>query len=243
MRLNRSAFFFAAIVTLAPLVASSSVVRPSRPSEDDNVSILVHSSGGSGCRIQTSVSHVRGRGRTHLKGVATPVGRCRTALQPGGHWALVGKLKSGRYVVTYKGKEISFMVRPGRPVVDPVETKPGKPNYNRIRKTIVRRDKPGLCFGMPSPVTDKDIAAFKKRHRKWWKAAGRLFEPKDDTERLTRARQLMAIKFTHVRRATWRYEYRDGGCCTIRTWEGEVQVAPEINVGPRRILSTSSSPC
>lgn len=243
MRLNRSALFLAAIITLTPLLASSSVVRPSRPSEDDNVSILVHSPGGSGCRIQTSVTHVRGRGRTHLKATATPVGPCRTVLQPGGHWASVGKLTSGRYVVTYKGKDVSFMVLPGKPVVEPDEINPGKPNFNLIRKTIVLRDQPGLCFGMPGPVGDKDITAFKKRHGKWWKAAGRLFEPKDDMERFTRARQLMAITFKHVRGGTWRYEYRDGGCCTIRRWEGDVKVAPEIDVGPRRIVETKGVPC
>ncbi len=226
----------ALLITL-PAVAH---VRPARPNEDSHVSIQIPHAGGSGCTVTTRVMRTPGRGRTVLNVSAKVTGRCRRMIAAGVKWHALGKLKAGRYVVqTTTGRRRSFMVLPRAPKPDPVKG----PSLLHVRRAIINKYDPGICVGTPAGPTDKAIAAVKRKHKKLWAAAKRFWPRSEDIQLYRRVLQLRAVKLKWVKRAEYRYSFKDGRCCSVERYEGTVTIAPTIRVGPRRKVGVKNHDC
>lgn len=232
-----------ALGLLSALPAGARPIRPQRPNTRSTVQVRIPHQGGSGCRMQATIRRERHRGRTILHASASPVGRCRAMLPPGSLWHTVGRLQpSGRFVLRTSGGDFSFMVLPvPEETVLPVDSGAG---LIHVKAAIVRRFDPGVCRGAPSVVTEQRIARFKRRHRRLWRAIQRLFPAaKEDAATYRRARQVQSVTLTLVRRGTYRYRFEDGACCRATVYEGQVEVVPEVEIGPRRAVRTLTRPC
>jgi hypothetical protein len=211
-------------------------IWPVKPIQGDPISVTLPL-GGCSWWDKDFTSTREEDGVTHLAFRRRSPGDC-DGRGSGGHSIPLGRLPEGHYRLTAEKMEYRFTVRPEGTPVPPLS------DENRAAAAVLLHFKPRFCFGMPGGNHWGGSSA-REEHPELWRQLAADFPDLEVQEREILSSRLNAVELEPLGQGQFRYRFRDGQCCTIRTQEGIVTILPgiRIHVGEARTLEEETVPC
>ncbi len=108
---------------------------------------------------------------------------------------------------------------------------------------LVDKYQPGICFGQPLSQTASDISALISQNQVLAKFIKLHYRLESDSDVYKKIKQLQGVTLTPIESSKYEYQFSDGQCCSLTTYQGMVELQNNNASDEIKNKSTKLTPC